>query len=141
MNDPLPPPRPDKYLRAEMSAAGREFYRRLAEDGRIATTRCERCERTSFPPRLWCPNCGGEQTWVEIPTQGRLYAFTTQETALRFGAPTVLALVELGPVTVPGIMRAPLAELDIGLEVMVQPFAEPEIGLTLVEFVPGEPAS
>ncbi len=138
MTENLPPPSPSKYLRAEMTPVAREFYRRLAEDGQVATTRCGRCERASFPPRARCPECGAEQTWVELPARGRLYAFTTQETALRFAAPTVLALVQLGPATVPGIVRAPYEELRIGQQLAARTFIEPEIGLTLVEFEPAK---
>ena len=136
MSDALPPPSPSKYLQAEMSSAGREFYRRLAEDGDLATTRCEHCQRTSFPPRPRCPDCGAEQIWVELPGEGCLYAFTTQETALRFGAPTVLALAELGPAMLPGIVRASYDELRIGQAVVVRPFPEPDTGFTLLEFLP-----
>ena len=126
-----------KYLLRETDATAREFYRLLAEDGRLATTRCDHCNLTSFPPRGRCPRCGEPSQWVELPRQGRLYAFTTQETALRFRAPAVLAIAELGEVAVPGIARAPFAELWIGQEVSVELLAEPETGLTLLEFVSG----
>lgn len=129
-----PAPSPQKYLRQEMDASAREFYRRLAEEGQLATTRCERCARTAFPPRERCPGCGGQLAWVELPRRGRLYAFTSQETALRFRAPALLALAELGEAVVPGIVRAPDAELRIGWEVWVEPFSEPDSGLTLVSF-------
>ena len=128
-------PAPIKYLEREFDEAGREFYRRLAA-GELATTRCEACERTSFPPRARCPTCGAAQTWVELPRSGRLYAFTTQEMSLRFRAPAVLALAEVGDVVLPGIAEAPYEELSIGQEVQVEPRPEPETGLTLLAFVP-----
>jgi hypothetical protein len=122
-----------KYLRREMDPVAREFYRRLAEDGQLATTRCGACGVTSFPPRARCPRCGEAPEWVELPRTGRLYAFTTEETALRFTAPAVLALVELGEVTVPAIARTGYAELRVGQEVSVELFREPDTGLTLLE--------
>jgi uncharacterized OB-fold protein len=129
-------PIPTKYLFPEMDPAAREFHRRLSEDGRLATTRCERCERTSFPPHERCPACGGAHEWVDLPLHGRLYAFTTQETALRFRAPAVLALCDLGEVVVPGIADAPHDELRIGQEVEIELRQEPETGLTLLAFRP-----
>ena len=120
----------------EMDDAAREFYRRLSEEGRLATTRCEPCTRTSFPPRARCPACGASQTWVELPRHGRLYAFTTQETAIRLGAPAVLALIELGDVVVPGIAHAVYDQLKIGQAGEVELHPEPETGLTLLEFRP-----
>lgn len=68
--------------------------------------------------------------------QGRLHAFTLQETALRFAAPAVLALAELGDAVVPGVVNAPYAELRIGQPITARPFSEPESGLTLLEFLP-----
>jgi uncharacterized OB-fold protein len=134
MSEGAPDPTPAKHLLREMDAAAREFYRRLSQDGRLATTRCERCARTSFPPRTVCSTCGGPLAWIELPHRGRLYAFTSQETALRFRAPAVLALAELGDVVVPGIAAAAHSELRIGQEVWVQPLPEPETGLTLLSF-------
>ena len=136
MSAGLEPPSPSKYLLREMSPAAEEFYRRLA-NGQLCTTGCGSCGGTSFPPRERCPLCGAAETWVELPMQGRLHAFTTQETALRFAAPAVLALAELGEAVVPGIMNAPYAELRVGQSITVRPFSEPESGLTLLEFVPG----
>ena len=123
-----------KHLAREMDSTAREFHRLLAEEGRLATTRCEGCERTSFPPRERCPDCGAAQEWVDLPLQGRLHAFTTQETALRFRAPAVLALCELGDAVVPGIVEAPYEELRIGQEVEVELRQEPETELTVLFF-------
>lgn len=128
------PPPAAKHLAREMGDVAREFYRRL-EDGQLATTRCERCGRTSFPPVARCPRCGEAPAWVELPRRGRLYAFTTQETALRFRAPAVLALAEVGEVTVPGIADGEYGEFAIGDEVLVEQTPEPETGLTVLTFV------
>ena len=135
MND-VPAPAPRKYLDREMGELGREFYRRLAEDGELATTNCEGCAANQFPPRERCPGCGGETVWVPLPREGALHAFTTQSTALRFGAPAVLALAEVGGVMVPGIAEAPYEDLAIGQKVRVELREEPITHLTLLAFVP-----
>ena len=131
----LPPPSPGKYVERALDDAAREYYRRLAESGTPATTRCPACEQTSFPPRLRCPACGGEVEWVELPKRGTLYAFTTQETAVRHAAPALLALVQLGDVVVPAISGAAYEDSQIGDEVDVEPMPEPDIGLTLLRAV------
>jgi uncharacterized OB-fold protein len=125
----------DKYLRREMDAAAREFYRRLG-DGQLAATRCDRCERATFPPRARCPTCGEPQGWVELPRSGRLHAFTSQESALRFAAPAVLALAEVADVVLPGIADGPYEALLIGQAVRIELRPEPDTGLTLLAFVP-----
>lgn len=133
----IPAPERSKYLVRDMDPAAREFYRRLAEEASLATTRCEACEVTAFPPRVRCARCGAPQTWVELPRHGRLHAFTTQETSLRFSAPAVLALAEVGEVVLPGIVNAPFDTLAIGQEVRVELRSEHETGLTLLAFEVG----
>jgi uncharacterized OB-fold protein len=117
-----------------MDDVAREFYRRLAEEGELCTTRCETCGRTSFPPRARCAACGDQERWIELPMGGRLFAFTTQEMALRFRAPAVLALTDIDGVLVPGIVDAPYERLQIGQEVSVVMRPEQETGLTLIAF-------
>jgi len=133
MNE-IPAPASRKYVDREMGELGRQFYRRLAEDGSLATTRCESCAETHFPPRERCAECGAETTWIELPREGRLHAFTTQSTALRFGAPAVLALAEVGDVVVPGIAEAAYEDLEIGQAVRVDLRVEADTGLTLLAF-------
>jgi uncharacterized OB-fold protein len=128
----LPPPSPAKYVDRALDEVAREFYGRLADGRGPATTRCPACEETRFPPRARCPACAGEVEWVELPRRGTLHAFTTQETAVRFAAPAVLALVELGDVVVPAIVETAYEELAIGDEVEVEGMAVPELGLTLL---------
>jgi uncharacterized OB-fold protein len=128
----LPPPSPAKYVERAMSEMAREFYGRLADGRPPATTRCPACEETHFPPLARCPDCGGELEWVELPERGSIYAFTTQESAIRFTAPAVLALVQLGDVVVPAIAGAGYDELEIGNEVEIEGMAVPELGLTLL---------
>lgn len=135
MNRPTPPS-PGKYLLRDMGPAAREFYRRLAEEGELATTWCEPCGRASFPPRPRCLRCRAAQEWRELPRRGTLHAFTTQERALRFGAPAVLALAEVEGILLPGIAEAPFEELRIAQEIAVELRPEPETGLTLLAFVP-----
>src|SRR3954468_4180310 len=112
----------------------REFYRRLEQTGSASTTRCPKCDRTRFPPRARCADCDAETEWVALPRRGRLHAFTTQERALRYGAPAVLALVELGDTIVPGVLDVPFADLAIGDEVELAPQRVEELGLSVCRF-------
>ena len=130
------PPNARKYLDHVMDDVAREFYRRLADDGELATTGCEPCGQRFFPPRRRCPECGEATGWVDLPREGVLHAFTTQETAVRFRAPDVLALAEVGGVVLPGVAAAPFEELAIGRPVRVALRPEPETGLTLLAFEP-----
>jgi uncharacterized OB-fold protein len=124
---------PRRHLDRLLSGAAAAFYERLAR-GELATTSC--CGTTGFPPRLRCPRCGGESRWVQLPRRGRLEAFTTQESALRFAAPAVLALARLGEAVLPGVADVPYETLEIGQPVQVELRPVEDLGLTLVWFVP-----
>lgn len=135
----LQSPDPGKYIQRELDPVALEFYRRLGR-GQLATTACTTCGTTSFPPRRRCPCCDREQPWVELPRRGILHAFTTQETALRFSAPVVLALAELGEAILPGVCESSYDELSIGQVVQTEVRAEPDTGLAVLVFSPENPS-
>ena len=122
-----------------------EFGDRVAErffaelrGRRLATTRCRACGSLRFPPRAWCPGCLAEDLeWVALSGRGRLAAFTTQETALRFAAPEVIGLVDLDEgVRVLSAIAGRYEDLSIGDAVSVE-FIEVEPGLVLHRFALG----
>ena len=67
----------EKYTRIS------QFFKNLKER-RLTTTKCKRCAQLLWPPRIVCPNClSDELEWVDLGTEGELYAFTE----MRLGAP------------------------------------------------------
>ncbi len=59
------------------------FFKYL-RDGRFMTTKCKRCEKLLWPPRVVCSTClSDELYWVDLGVEGELYAFTE----VRLGAP------------------------------------------------------
>lgn len=73
-----------------------KFYDYLRE-GRLATTRCLYCKTIKWPPRTVCPQCmSDELEWVDIPTPGKIYAYTVAMGAIPSGfePPLVYALVD-----------------------------------------------
>jgi uncharacterized OB-fold protein len=53
------------------------FLQNLAEQ-RLVATGCPVCDTVTFPPAAVCPKCYNERVkWVELPTTGRLAAFTS----------------------------------------------------------------
>ena len=74
-----------------------EFYARLAE-GRLVTTRCSACGTTAWPPRGFCGECASDVfSWVDLPQEGTIHAFTVQDTGLPagFDGPRVFAIVKV----------------------------------------------
>jgi len=75
-----------------------QFFQNLKE-GRLTTTKCRKCAKLLWPPRIVCPNClSNELEWVELGTEGELYAFTE----MKLGAP--LGFVEDTPFCI-GIVK------------------------------------
>ncbi len=84
-------------------------------DGKLVTTKCGHCGKTSFPPQADCPNCmSGNVEWVDLGTEAELLTFThVQITPTSFvdhdpylvaiaklkGGPNILAWVEGGDPT------------------------------------------
>jgi len=60
-----------------------QFFENLKE-GRLTTTKCKKCNKILWPPRIVCPSCFSEELeWVDLGVEGELYAFTE----LRLGVP------------------------------------------------------
>jgi uncharacterized OB-fold protein len=116
-----------------MGPAAREYYRRL-ESGDLSTTWCAGCERSHFPPRERCAECGGAISWRALSRHGTVYAFTQQERGWRFTAPDVIGIVELEDgVRVFGLFEDEFDRLATGapVEVVLRP---DDAGLTLLVF-------
>lgn len=83
-----------------MGVAGERFFRELMENGRFVGTRCQRCEYTYLPPRLYCERCFAslDEQWVEVSSRGTVEAFTVAYVDLDgqpLAEPQLLALIQL----------------------------------------------
>lgn len=101
-----------------------EFYRRLGE-GRLCTTRCAGCGRTSWPPRGFCPGCVSDGVeWVDLPSEGTVHAFTVQDTGLPagFAGPRVFVIVKLGGLRIFSVLLdGDPTRVRVGLRVRLRP--------------------
>ena len=83
-----------------LGVAGERFFREIMENGRFMGTRCQQCEYTYLPPRLYCERCfaGLDDQWVEVGSRGTVEAFTVAHVDLegqRLAEPQLLALIRL----------------------------------------------
>ena len=109
------------------------FYRNLRE-GRLTTTRCRRDGQLSWPPRVVCPKChAAELDWVDLPSDGRLYAFSAVLVGAPLGmeseVPFVVGLVDLEgvPFRLFGrVVGTPWAECRVGQRVRAEPYDLPD---------------
>lgn len=101
--------------------------------GRLTTTRCPKDDLLLWPPRWACPLCHAvDLPWVDLPSTGRLYAFSAVLAGAPLGmeadVPFVVGLVDLDgtPLRLFGrIVGRPWTECRIGMRVTVEPFDVP----------------
>jgi uncharacterized OB-fold protein len=105
------------------------FYRNLRE-GRLTTTKCRADGTLAWPPRVVCPTCHtSELDWVDLPRDGRIYAFSAVLVGAPLGmeseVPFVVGLVEIPdvPFRLFGrIVGTPWQECRIGQRVRAEPY-------------------
>lgn len=65
-------------------------YQQQLNGGKLMASHCPACDASYLPPRPMCPQCfGAQMEWREMPTRGKLAAFTVVHIA-----PT--AMIEAG---------------------------------------------
>lgn len=116
--------------------AATAFYEKLKQS-KFQTTFCSRCQKLSFPPRVFCPDCYEKlEEWRDLPQTGTLYAFAQHDRGIRFNKPDIVGIVELDgvPWRVIGKINMSVEEARIGqkLKLHIQDFG----GLSLLTFDP-----
>ncbi len=59
--------------------AGQRFFEELKENGRLFGSRCEDCNITYVPARIYCERCFNrlaDKDWVDVGTEGTIFSFT-----------------------------------------------------------------
>lgn len=57
--------------------AGQKFFNELKENGKIFGTRCNKCDHTYVPARLYCEKCFERlEEWIDVGTKGTIYSYT-----------------------------------------------------------------
>jgi uncharacterized protein len=98
------------------------------EKGKIMTTRCKRCGKVFFPPKVDCPKClTSEVEWLEIKSPGTLRTYTTVvygPTGFENDAPYTLGIAEFseGVKILGRISKAiPTDEIKVGMKIQLTP--------------------
>lgn len=59
--------------------AGQKFLEELKDNDKIYGTRCNKCEVTFVPAKMFCERCFArmeKENWVDVGTRGTLYSYT-----------------------------------------------------------------
>ncbi|MFX0187597.1 MAG: Zn-ribbon domain-containing OB-fold protein [Candidatus Hodarchaeota archaeon] len=81
--------------------AGEKFFRHLMQMDTFLATRCPKCIKVLFPPRLYCEDCFTEITdndWAEVPAAGTVRLFTVATInahGKKMEKPKIIALIDI----------------------------------------------
>ncbi len=102
------------------------------EKGKVEATRCKKCGRIYFPPRVQCADdLTGDVEWVDLSGPGKLLTYTTVQygpTGFENDAPYTLAVAEFkNGIRVFGRLdkSLPQAEIKVGMSVKPEPLKLP----------------
>jgi uncharacterized OB-fold protein len=121
--DPLVIKNPKNWYHIHSYGGWGRFFQGLRQ-AKLLATRCTnpQCEekRLWLPPRCECPDCWHPMEWVEAPTQGHIYSFTTvlyPGELFRASTPCPLISVELDGVCTKLMSYLKQGEPRIGLPI------------------------
>lgn len=127
--------------------AGERFFREIKDNARLMGTRCDECDTTHMPPRIYCPLCFEKlEEWVEVPNSGRVHTFTILHLApdgSPLSEPEILAFVQIdgtdgGLVHRLGQLSPDEAEIGLRVEAVFKPKRKREGSILDIEcFKPG----
>jgi uncharacterized OB-fold protein len=125
---------------APIHKAFNRYFWEAIDESRLEIQECVDCGEKPYPPRLRCPRCFGELTWIEAEGKGVVHSFgvvhrPNQPGVFEDRIPIVVATIELkeGPVITSNLVDCDPEEIAIGDEVHVI-FDEPAEGVTLPKF-------
>jgi len=102
-----------------------QFFKNLKE-GRLATTKCRKCGKLLWPPRIVCSDCLSDKLeWVDLGVEGELYAFTEMRAGAPLGfaqdVPFCVGMVKIGGLLISArIDNAKYEDLKIGEKVKLK---------------------
>jgi len=78
---------PSKHWRGDMQAdylypsgvAGDKLFKHIMKNDSFLASKCLKCDKVYFPPRLYCEDCFceiKEDNWIEVPATGTIKLFT-----------------------------------------------------------------
>jgi len=101
-----------------------ESFYRFCSQRKLTGARCGSCRSILVPPRALCPKCGSTDIqWTELKGTGKLLTYSVVHvapTAFQSLVPYAVGIVLLTEgARLPGIIRANLKDLRIGLDLKI----------------------
>jgi uncharacterized OB-fold protein len=115
-------------LKNFVSETKAEEFVKYLEQGSMMTTRCKKCQKITFPPKMDCITCKvSEMEWIEINEIGKLETFTVvmySPAGFENETPYTLAVVKFSMgIKIFGQIdkKIPIEEIKVGMEMKVVP--------------------
>ena len=83
-------------------SAGNKFFKHIKENDSFLASKCSKCNKTFFPPRLYCEDCFceiPENDWFEVPANGKIELSTVASIDTygnKLDKPVVVAMINIG---------------------------------------------
>ncbi len=81
--------------------AGDKFFNHLKQKDSFLATKCTKCAKVLFPPRLYCEDCFEEipdTNWIEVPSSGTVRIYTVAKLNAhgeKMQEPRVIAMIDI----------------------------------------------
>jgi uncharacterized OB-fold protein len=79
--------------------AGERFFREIKDNGKFVGTKCEKCNVTYVPPRIYCERCFAElNKYLDVGTKGTVESYTLCKEAAdgtKLSKPAAIASIRL----------------------------------------------
>jgi uncharacterized OB-fold protein len=82
-------------------AAGDKFFKHIMKNNSFLAAKCSKCNKTYFPPRLYCEDCFceiPESGWIEVPPTGTIKLSTVvvlDTYGNKLGKPKVVGMINI----------------------------------------------
>jgi uncharacterized OB-fold protein len=131
-------------LESEEHTQIHQFFTSL-KSGKLTTTKCTKCGTLLWQPRIVCRECSSDELeWVDLPTTGKLYAFTQVNAGAAIGlekdVPFAIGVVELDDIGLRLLTRidgAKYEDLDFDMQMNMK-VVEIEDGRVMYRFEPAK---
>lgn len=79
--------------------AGEKFFREIKDNARIVGIKCDKCEVTYVPPKIYCERCFNRlENYIDVGTKGTVHTFTIcyeNVDGTKKEEPTIIAMVKI----------------------------------------------
>ena len=80
---------------------GNKFFKHIMKKDSFLASKCQRCNKIYFPPRIYCEDCFcdiPEESWIEVPSTGTIKLHTVamiDSYGNKLGEPKIIGMINI----------------------------------------------